>query len=788
MSRSARRALMVWLLAMLAGAAVVWHSRFSTDMSFFLPARPSAEQQVLLDQLKEGVVSRLLMLGIEGGSAAERAAASRDLRARLAPMREFVSVQNGEAGSHDADRDFLFRHRYLLSPAVTPERFTVDGLRSAISDSVDLLASPAGLLVKPLLTRDPTGELFTLLSQLGGGSSQPNSREGVWASRDGERAMLLIQTAALGSDTDGQAQAIELIHREFAAVGGPLRLQLSGPGLFAVKSRAVIQGEISRLSMISTLAIVAVLFFVYRSLRLMSLGLLPVVSGALAGIVAVSLTYGTVFGITVGFGSALIGEAVDYSIYYFVQSGRLGLTEWRARFWPTIRLGVLTSVAGFAALLFSGFPGLAQLGLYSLSGVVTAALVTRFILPPLAGTDIQLRDLSHFSAPLNRGIRRLRALRWAMLGLTLAAVVFLGLNRDHLWHPNLSALSTVSEADSQIDMALRADLGAPDARYMAVITAPDQESVLQAAERAGAQLDRLVASGAIGGYDSPARFLPSQATQAARRASLPPGEQLQARLQAAQVDSPLAASKLAPFVGELEAARQQGNIERAALAGSSLALAVDSLLLQRPEGWSVLLPLRPVGGEQGVDLPIAEVRAALAGSGAIFVDMKHEFDTLYGDYLHEATLLSLAGFAAIVALLAVTLRSPRRLVRVLLPLLSAVVLVIAALHLSGERLHLLHLIGMLLIVAVGSNYALFFDRTEGSRELDGTTLASMAVANLTTAIGFGTLALSKVAVLHAVGITVGPGAVLALLLSACFVGNTAAVNAAPTAKTGESGV
>ena len=32
----------------LAGAAIVWHSRFTADMSFFLPARPTAEQQVLV--------------------------------------------------------------------------------------------------------------------------------------------------------------------------------------------------------------------------------------------------------------------------------------------------------------------------------------------------------------------------------------------------------------------------------------------------------------------------------------------------------------------------------------------------------------------------------------------------------------------------------------------------------------------------------------------------------------------------------------------------------------------
>ncbi|TXT29305.1 MAG: transmembrane protein [Rhodocyclaceae bacterium] len=769
---AAARAFLIWLLAMLAGAAVVWNSHFSADMSFFLPGRPSAAQQVLVDQLKEGAVTRLLMVAIEGGDAAQRAAASRQLHGRLEKLPEFVSVQNGQAGSLDADRDFLFRYRYLLSPAVKPERFTVDGLRESIANSVDLLASPAGMMIKPLLPRDPTGEMIELLSGLSSGA-QPNVSEGVWASRDGERAMLLIQSAALGSDTDAQEKAIATIRSQFAESAretgfSDARIVISGPGVFAVKSRETIKSEVSKLSAISTLAIIAVLLFVYRSARLLTLGLLPVVSGALAGIVAVSLVYGTVFGITVGFGAALIGEAVDYSIYYFVQSGRLGAAEWRARFWPTVRLGVLTSICGFAALLFSGFPGLAQLGLYSLSGVLTAALVTRFILPALAGNDHPVRDLSHLAPPLKQGIRVLQGLRWPVILLTLAATTVLVINRDELWHPNLSALSTVSAEDSATDMALRADIGAPDSRYMAVITAPDREAALQAAERAGQQLDALVAQGIIGGYDSPARFLPSQAMQATRRASLPAGDELAARLQLAQADSPLAANKLAPFLDEVAKAKEQGAITRETLNGTSLALAVDSLLMQRPDSWSVLLPLRPPAGVKGVDIDIEPVRAKLAGSGALFIDMKFEFDRLYNDYLDEATLLSLAGFAAIVALLAVTLRSPRRLGAVLLPLLLAVILVIAGVHLAGEQLHLMHLIGMLLIVAVGSNYALFFDRAGKEHRLDAPTLASMAIANLTTAIGFGTLALSSVPVLHAVGITVGPGAVLALLLAACF--------------------
>ena len=769
MTRDGRRAFLLWLLAMLAGAAIVWHSRFTADMSFFLPARPTAEQQVLVDQLKEGAVARLLMVAIEGGDATQRAALSRELRGRLGKMPEFAAVQNGEAGSLDADRDFLFRHRYLLSPAVTPERFTVDGLRTAISDSIDRLASPAGMMLKPMLARDPSGELFELLRQLNPGA-QPNTRAGVWASPDGERALLLLQTRAQGADTDGQEAAIAAVREEFAALAAAAgiadaRLQLSGPGLFAVKSRATIKSEVTRLSAIGTLAIIAVLFFVYRSLRLLTLGLLPVLSGALAGVVAVSLAYGTVFGITVGFGSALIGEAVDYSIYYFVQSGRSGIAAWKTRFWPTIRLGVLTSVCGFGALLFSGFPGLAQLGLYALTGIATAAIVTRFVLPRVADGGAAPRDLSRLGTALQTAMAVLRRLRWPTLALALAATTYLALHHDRLWSPNLSVLSSVSRADAELDTALRADLGTSDSRFMVVVRGADREAALQAAERAGQALDRLLANGAIDGYDSPAHFLPSAATQAERRASLPAADELRPRLQVALADSPLAASKLEGFITDIAAARQAPDIDRASLDGSGLGLAVDALLLQRPNGWSAVLPLRLPAGDPAI--ANTAVRQALAGSGALVIDLKGEFNQLYNDYLHEAVLLALAGLAAIVALLAVTLRSPRRLAAVLLPLVLAVLLVIAALHLGGERLHLLHLVGMLLIVAVGSNYALFFDRAAGQLEPD--TLASMAVANLTTAIGFGTLGLSQVPVLHAIGVTVGPGAVLALLLAAMFV-------------------
>jgi predicted exporter len=69
---------------------------------------------------------------------------------------------------------------------------------------------------------------------------------------------------------------------------------------------------------------------------------------------------------------------------------------------------------------------------------------------------------------------------------------------------------------------------------------------------------------------------------------------------------------------------------------------------------------------------------------------------------------------------------------------------------------------------VGSNYALFFDAEPGAhdRATRSLTLASLAIANLATVIGFGLLSFSQVPVLEALGETVAPGAFLALLFAA----------------------
>lgn len=190
-----RTAIALWLVFLLVTGLIISRSQFTTDLSAFLPRSPTPEQQVLLDQIQDGLASRLILAGIEGSDAPARALLSRNIAQRLRADPAFASVSNGEAVNTERDRAFLFNNRYLLSPAIDAERFSVEGLHAALSESIDLLASPAGLLVKSLLPNDPTGEMVQLLDQLDS-DAKPHLVEGVWASRDGTRALLLLQTRA----------------------------------------------------------------------------------------------------------------------------------------------------------------------------------------------------------------------------------------------------------------------------------------------------------------------------------------------------------------------------------------------------------------------------------------------------------------------------------------------------------------------------------------------------------------------------------------------------------------
>ena len=763
----------IWLLGLLASAAVLARTPFSTDMSAFLPRSPQPAQQILVDQLREGAVSRVILLAIEGAPPAKLAALSQELARDLRADTAFGVVNNGEAAAFAPERDLLWRNRYLLSPAITPERFSAAGLHEALLANMRLLGSPLGVVAKRAIPADPTGEMLGLIRQFTdpatASQTHPASIGGVWVSRDGARALLMVQTLAPGFDIDAQERALGRIDIAFAAArqrvsdAAEARLIQSGPPVFAVRARMHMKADAERFSLIATMLVAAILLFAYRSVRLLVLALLPVLSGVVAGVAGVSLAFGFVHAITLGFGVTLIGEAVDYAIYLFTQTAPgAAASATLPRIWPTLRLGMLVSVCGFSAMLLSSFTGFAQLGLFTIIGLLVALGVTRWVIPVLLPVGLAGRGATGFAVPLIALIRSGPLPRRLVLALAVLAGLSLALHTGPYWEDELTSMSPLAPAEKARDEQLRREIGAPDIRYLLVVTAPDSEQALAASERVAQRLRPMLAAGVFAGLDAPGQFLPSQATQRARQAALPEGPVLAANLAQAVAGTPFRPDIFAPFLADVALARSQKPLQRQDLEGTSLALRLDALLAPGRGGWHATLALHGVADPRALAAGIA----ALAEPGLVFIDFKAESDQLLAAYLREALTLSIAGSAVIAVLLAVSLRSPRRIAAVLGPRAAAVLCTAALLLLIGGRLSIFNLFGLLLVVAVGSNYCLFFERQDPADPSLRRMTASLMLADLCTVIGFGILSFSAIPVLHGIGATVAVGAALCLVFGA----------------------
>jgi predicted exporter len=771
MTASRRLALALLWLGLLVAAAFAISQRLelSGDLRKFMPAAQTPEQKLLLDELGEGPGSRLLLMALSGAEAETLAAQSQAIAAALRQDPRFVLIANGGDEGLDAIPERLRPYRYLLSPTLDKQRFDAAYLGDELQSRVQDLGSPAAALLEPMLPADPTLETLRVAEALQPAAA-PQRLHGVWFDRSGREALLAIETKAAGFDPTGQAVAVTAIQQAFAQSqratdgGASSKMLLTGPGAFSVEIGGRTEREARLIGIIDGIGLTLLLLIAYRRWRTPLFGILPLASAGLAGLGAVALSFDGVHGITVAFGFTLIGVVQDYPIHLFSHQ-RAGVSPWaNARaIWPTLATGVASTCIAYVTFLFSGVDGLQQLAVFTIAGLAVAALSTRFLLPALIDPDP--RDPAH-SPRLRRLWARFNAVPqprgWMLGALALLCIGIAAFAPGPFWQNDLSKLTPVPEASLAQDARLRDALGAPDVRYLLALRAGDAQSALQALEKLHPTLDAMVREGAIAGYDSAARVLPSAATQRARQAKLPTPDALRATLDAAVATTPFRSDAFEDFLADVERARTAAPLTPGDLAGTPLATRLGGALLLQDDGAVALVAMT------GLRDP-AQVARAIAGSGAELMDLKSASESLVVAY-RQRVLMAL-GVAAL--LLAATvwfaLRTPRRVLRVLLPMALTTLIVLAALRGFGVELNLFHLVALILAAGLGLDYALFFEHAGDDRDDQLRTLHALIVCSLMTLLVFFLLALSTIPVLRAIGATVTIGVignfVLALLIA-----------------------
>ena len=754
--------LATWLSLVLGCAWLAFHTPIGSDLSLFMPDDEDSTTQLLLDGIREGPMARLILLAVGGGSEQRRAEVSKKFAKDLAETGLFRRVANGSEYLDDQERQWLFAHRYLLSPTVSTERFAPRGLRSSLEQRLRDLASPVPVFDKRWLPEDPTGEFLSVVTswRLGG---QPERRHGVWFSADGARSLLVAETKSPGFDPQAQQRVVNVIESLFAAQGRDLHLRLAGAGVFAADAERVIRFEAQALSLAATALVCMVLLVAYRSMRLLLLSAVPLVSALIVGVAVTGLLFSGIHGITLAFGATLLGMAIDYPLHVFshLHAGEPASAS-LSRIWPTIRLGVITTCVAYASLVTTNFPGLTQLGTLAASGLVTAALCTRWVLPVLLPLNWAPRFDARRTKFLNVLLNPGRALTTVAAVVGIVALLGLLTNEKAVWEDDLAALSPVSNELRVLDAELRAELGAPEVSHAIVVMAPDTETALQRGEELEPFLDSLLQEGMISGFDIASRYLPSKRTQQRRQMDLPPAETLADDLAAASLGLPFKKGLFLPFEEAVEAARMQPLVDLDDIVGSALGVRAESLLFSRGNESLALIPLAGVADK---DLLAARIARQKLGAAVHYVDLKGESDRLVEGFREEALTRLAWGGVLILMVLCIDLRRVRRVVAVVAPVLLAMLVTVSALIWFGEQLSLFHLIALLLVLGIGVDYSLFFSRGDRESGMRQGTCHAVVVCAISTAAVFGILAVSTIPVLQAIGRTVALGVAASFLMA-----------------------
>src|SRR5690606_12881501 len=134
---------------------------------------------------------------------------------------------------------------------------------------------------------------------------------------------------------------------------------------------------------------------------------------------------------------------------------------------------------------------------------------TRWLLPSLVTPARHDPAHSPRLARLWRMAERLPRPRAALAVVALLAAAVAAFSPGPFWENDLSRLTPVPTADLERDARLRAELGAPDVRYLVTVAGADADAALQASERLLPVLQRLRRDGVLAGFDLAARYLPA---------------------------------------------------------------------------------------------------------------------------------------------------------------------------------------------------------------------------------------------------------------------------------------
>jgi hypothetical protein len=688
-----------------------------------------------------------------------------------------------------ADRQLLVLHDRYLHEALG--RLSPEGLPKAVASRRELLTVPSAEVAQ-LVRQDPAG-LFELMREAIGGA-QAGLTLGVsadgYVTSDGRSRLVIARPrrppydAEFSRALDARLTAIAASVSATTAAGlhgdnddsqPPMRVEFAGGHRIAVETEAEVKSQTVWNTVGSLVTILPLLFIIFRSLWLVTVGALPSGLSLLVVLGALGFTGAKLSAAATGAAAMLFGLGIDGVVLLYVAQ-RLALADdpnadvQAAISGPSssMLLGMWTTAATFYGLMFVDFPTLQQLGRLLGHSMVICGLLTLVMVPallprrpPRRAAALTMPRLAAWIVRWRRAILAAGVVVTCALGFAAAGVRI---------NPTLERLRSVTPA-AQLETRIGPAFGLPNDVYVVLAEGPALEPLLETNERLARRLSTELPTLA---FQPPSRLLPPSATQTLtiqeiRNTRLSP-DTVRASLERARVASDFTPGAFDPFAERLS--RLFDPSERLTYDGyvtHGLGDLLDRFIVRDADRWTLATYVFPSSVEQTarVQAIVAAVDPAQEFTGLTLVNRE-----LARSFVPQFIKGLAIGTAIVIALVVAAFRDWRLSLYALAPTAIGLIWAAGALAIGGVELDLFAVFAVVTFVGIGVDYGIHLvhryqergDAERATAELAPVILVAAAI----TLLGYGTLVNSSYPPLRSIGV-VSAVSVVTLALASVLV-------------------
>jgi hypothetical protein len=444
-----------------------------------------------------------------------------------------------------------------------------------------------------------------------------------------------------------------------------------------------------------------------------------------------------------------------------------------------VLLGAVTTAATFYSFLITDFVGLRELGLLTGTGILLL-VVTVYLMLPAMLTLIQQKIrldrplyLRSFGADILCRAALSRPRRTIIVSLIITALLAVGVRRLG-WDDDFRNMRSGDNRAIELRQEVMDAFGLRFSPMVLRFDGADEAEVLAKCRAILPELENLVDGENLVGVDTIADVVPPERVQRELIARLDAAEPLlvglDVRFEAALRKAGLNPAAFQQGIDHLVTAlARREPLSLSDLEGTPLARVVERYLAEGDgEVSSAIYCYPPVGKwRRGASPALEELLArypgaVLAGPNVISAELRK---IVWDDAVAAAIL----GIVIVFALMWADLGSPFRALLALVPLFVGMVWMLGGMALIGLRLNFFNIFVLTMIVGIGVDYGIHllhrWSESGGDPIAISETAKAIAVAALTTMVGFGSLVLSHYPGLRSVGGAAILGALSTAVLS-----------------------